>query len=883
MTERKTLTLGDFRGVDFSTSPLNVKAYRASNMVNLINDFGKTRKRPGWRERLTITHEGRPVRINGIFNYEDGDHRDVIVHAGCRFYRLGVDAATGREVAYDITESGTHKASRVVADMLRDERSQVVYNKRRMYILGCGDYLVYGTWDGGESYQLRRVYNGEDTYIPTTTIGIDATSTQGNQASNQEILDDVSYMTPWRKNLLQGYTTFTYKDAFSETEETGYDLTWYLDASIDEGSVVTVINEKGECAKNTPGDAGLYMENGYLVGAIYFDTGHVVGYLTSRVPGTSSTQRNNYFWPEDNGDSLVTVIFSHTPTAEEAGLDAADFVPYEDRIGGCSFGMMFGVSGNTDRLFVSGNEHFPNVDFFSEAEDLTYFPDLNTVAMGTVSQAVVGYARLSDNTLAIFKESVGGADASIFYRTGYTSEQTDEKGNLERLLSIFPTTAGNLGETMISRHASLDFGGDNLMLSRNGVFGIVLADNVATATRYTRERSRHINAKLCAEPSLSDAVGYSFNNRYYLAVNSHVYVADARYRISVHDDMDGSYQYEWWYWEDVPARVFSELDGRLVFGSEDGMICEFDGACTDRTYRHFEEGDLALDIDNNQMDFNGTLPFMPCEGDRLVITTSGAYALYADEIERVEGERIYVGEAAILGILEGERVYADRVGASGLAVGVPYTVDDVDVMGCSFRLLTEDGVPVVLSSGGFRLLLRLTGEELRACEVGAVDFRLSRYLDGGVLTLTDYGGEVPILPQASTCRHHPIRAAWYTPVFDLGSAAHEKSLHRMTMIAEPGIVGTLRFGFETRGFESEVRREVTLHDVLGSGRGFSFEDLTFEDFSFATGFAHSFTKRLFVRGFNYIMFRFVSDEETDCGIGGFEAVFSINSRKGGVR
>ena len=874
MTERKTIALGDFRGVDFSTSPLNVKPYRASNMVNLINDFGKTRKRPGWRERLTITHEGRPVRINGIFNYEDGDHRDVIVHAGCRFYRLGVDAATGREIAEDITESGTHEASRVVPDKLRDERSQVVYNKRRMYILGCGDYLVYGTWDGGESYQLRRVYNGEDTYIPTTTIGIDGVvgkvtypsggtpyiSDYGSEPSSRgEVLDDVSYLTSWRKNMLQGHP-----------DTPGYPThIWYLDASIDPGTVVTITNElTGESIQSEVGKTTLYDNRGNTI-VFDFERG-CIGYVGS-------------FFPDDNGDSLITVTFSHTPTAEEAGLDAADFVPYEDRIGGCSFGMMFGVSGNTDRLFVSGNEHFPNVDFFSEAEDLTYFPDLNTVAMGTESQAVVGYSRLSDNTLAIFKESVGGADASIFYRTGYTSEQLDEKGNLEKILSIFPTTAGNLGETMISRHASLDFGGDNLMLSRNGVFGIVLADNVATATRYTRERSRHINAKLCAEPSLSDAVGYSFNNRYYLAVNSHVYVADARYRISVHDDMDGSYQYEWWYWEDVPARVFSELDGRLVFGSEDGMICEFDGACTDRTYLHFEEGDLALDIDNNQMDFNGTLPFMPCEGDRLVITTSGAYALYADEIVRVEGERIYLGEAAIMGILEGERVYADRVGASGLAVGVPYTVDDVDIMGCSFRLLTEDGAPVVLSSGGFRLLLRLTGEELRTCEVGPVDFRLRRYPDGEVLTLTDYDGEVPILPQASICRHHPIRAAWYTPVFDLGSAAHEKSLHRMTMIAEPGIVGTLRFGFETRGFDQEVRREVTLHDVLGSGRGFSFEDLTFEDFSFATGFAHSFTKRLFVRGFNYIMFRFVSDEETDCGIGGFEAVFSIHSRKGGVR
>jgi hypothetical protein len=496
--------------------------------------------------------------------------------------------------------------------------------------------------------------------------------------------------------------------------------------------------------------------------------------------------------------------------------------------------------------------------------------------MGSDAQAVVGYARLSDNTLAIFKERVGGADASIFYRTGYLKEELDERGNLEKLLPVFPTTAGNLGEAMISRHASLDFGGDNLMLSRNGVFGIVLADNVATAVRYTRERSRNVNARLLSEPNLSEAVGYSFDGRYYLAVNSHVYVADARYKISTHDDMDGSYQYEWWYWEDVPARVFSELGGRLVFGTEDGMICEFDGECTDRTYLHFEEGDLALDVENNQVDFNGTLPFLPTENDRVVITTSGVYALYAENFLGVDGERICTDDVAIMGIHEGEKVYADCVGKSGLSVGTVYVIDDVDVIGCSFRLLSEDGAPIRPASVGFRLLLSLSGEELRVTEVGAADFHLKRYPDGEVLALTDYDGEVPILPQCYICRHKPIRAAWYTPVFDLGYPAREKSLHRLTLTSEPGMVGQMTFGFDTRC-------ERHMHDVKGSGGAFSFESLDYRDFTFTTGFAHSFTKRIFVRGFNYIQFRFVSESDTDGSINRFEAEYSILSQKGGIR
>lgn len=872
MTQRRVLSFGDFRGVDFSGSPLNVKPYRAVEAVNFINDYGKTRKRPGWRERLAIEEDGQPVRINGIFNYEDGDHRDVIVHAGRRFYRLTVDATTGREVAEDITSSGTHLPSAVDPARLTDTRSQAVYNRKRLYIIGCGDYLVYGSWDGGATYELRRVYNGEDTYVPVTAVGIDSvTDDPLDGGSSYEVLDNVNYMTSYRINRLQGYSTYEQTDVTGTVTSTRIKTWYYLDATIDEGSVVEVTNLlTGVTVKNTPSDNRLLDEaSGDPIGAIFYDTGRIS-------ISESSAWR---FWPEDNGDSLLEVKFMHTPTAEEAGLSEEEFVPYADRIGCCQFGAMFGVSGNTDRLFVSGNERLPNMDFFSEAGDLTYFPDLNTVAMGSDAQAVVGYARLSDNTLAIFKERVGGADASIFYRTGYLSEQYDDRGNLEKLLPVFPTVAGNIGEAVISRHASLDFGGDNLILSRGGVFGIVLADNVATAVRYTRERSRNVNARLCEEDNLTDAVGYSFGGRYYLAVNGHCYVADARYKISVHDDLsgDGSYQYEWWYWDGVPARVFSELSGRLVFGTSDGLICEFDaigkGEAADRTMLHLEAGDLSLDVANHQFDFNATLPFTLSENDRITITTRGVFALLAGDIRKVEQERIYVGEEAILAIHEGERVYID--GECGLAAHVAYVVDDVDAGECSFRLIGEDGVAVAPSGTSFRVLVEISRRELYVTEAGAADFRVKLYPEGEALVLTDYAGEVPLLPQASICHREPIFAAWYTPVFDLGAPSREKSIHRLTMTAEPGIVGRMSFGFDTR-------RERHMREG-GESRAFSFGSLDFRDFAFTTGFASSLTKRIFVRGFNYIQFRFVSEGDTDASIGAFEAEYSILSSKGGLR
>ena len=88
----------------------------------------------------------------------------------------------------------------------------------------------------------------------------------------------------------------------------------------------------------------------------------------------------------------------------------------------------------------------------------------------------------------------------------------------------------------------------------------MLAENVATTERYARERSRSINEKLTRHENLSEAVGIVYKNRYYLSLDDVCYIADSRFKYTSEDDIDGSYNYEWWYWTNIPVRVWAVVD-----------------------------------------------------------------------------------------------------------------------------------------------------------------------------------------------------------------------------------------------------------------------------------------------------------------------------------
>ena len=833
---RRTLQLSDFKGVDFSSSALSVRRDRASNMRNFINEYGVNKKRNGWNELIKIKYGGQSQRINGIFEYVNGSRREVLVHAGRRFYRLVKSG--GRYSVVDITLTSTYTPSKVNTAKIKDQRSQAFFNKGRAYIIGCGDYLVYGTWNEGVSYELRRVANNTDTYIPTTTISIDNDSVEDDMRGS---LDDVNCLSSRRVNQLLGT---------SETNKT-----WTLDSgSIDNGTTVDIKLEtmsNGTAVtkqiSNTGSDKTKLYDGSTQVGTIDFENGKIT-FSIATTPRIEN--RDNIF-----------VTFEHTVEG------------YIDRIANCNFGVLFGVNGNTDRLFLAGNAEYPNIDFHSESEDYTYFGDRNSSAMGSDSVPISGYGRLSDSTLVVYKSETS-QEASIFYRTGRYKEYYDSNGNLESIIGEFPTSAGSIGEGVICRYACANFAGDNIILSRNGVFGIVLADNVATTERYTRERSRSINEKLKTHADLSEAVGIVYQNRYYLAVDNVVYIADSRYKYTSNDDIDNSYNYEWWYWDNCPVRVWANIDNVLYFGSADGQICVFDNEYTDRTYQDSTSGDLTFDIADNKVIYNKNIDIELSEGDRMTISTTGFYALVANNAV-VENDRIISDEEKILSFHDGMEVYADTVGESGLVINTKYYVRDVDNGTCSYTLEDESGNKVSIASGGFNLYKAISNIELYLANVTEDSFQLKDYKVGNVLILANYNSTLPTNPLARFTHTRNVVAEWYTPIFDLGTNESSKTLLKMVISTEPEVNGKLSFGYETRN----VNKLINAKGI----NVFSFDNFSFENFSFDTGFANSYSVKCNERNFNFIIFRFISDNDSNCIVNTFTIIYKINKSNIGVR
>lgn len=237
---------------------------------------------------------------------------------------------------------------------------------------------------------------------------------------------------------------------------------------------------------------------------------------------------------------------------------------YLDRVNGCDIATIYGVNGAADRVFIAGNAAVPNFDFYSELNDPTYFGDLWYTMVGQDSTAIMGYSRLGDGSLAIHKER-NGQDPTVFIRTG-TLINND---------TAFPLKQGAEGVGVVSKYAFANLVNDPLILSNQGVYAVVPVANTVANERYAQQRSYFINPRLIKEPNLEEAVGIEFKGFYYLAVNSHVYVADSRQQSYISKAFADQFQYEWYFWNNVPARVWWEYNNELYFGTADGEVMKF--------------------------------------------------------------------------------------------------------------------------------------------------------------------------------------------------------------------------------------------------------------------------------------------------------------------
>ena len=374
---------------------------------------------------------------------------------------------------------------------------------------GMGDKSS-GVYFGGKLYIVGGayvVYDGEtakrvseDAYIPTTVI---AREPNGGGVA----YENINMLTPYRKNAFQ--TDGTTKTFQLDTEE------------LDEAEVTAEV--WGETVTNFTVDR--------TAGTVTFDT-------APAAPAAGSE------------DGLI-VTFAKTIEG------------YTDKINNCCIMTAYGV-GTSDRLVLSGNSEFKNLDWISGYNDPSYMPDLNYAVVGMESAAIMGYARVGEY-LAIIKQD-DGHDSTIFFR----SASTDEDGN-----AVFPLKQAVAGVGAIASGTISQTTDEPLFLSRTGIFG--LTTNVITNERICQNRSYYVNGKLTQEKNLQNAHGIFWNGMYLLSINGNVYVLDAKQNKTYRSESLSDYVYECYYWENVPAECWLNApegaEEALYFGTADGRLC----------------------------------------------------------------------------------------------------------------------------------------------------------------------------------------------------------------------------------------------------------------------------------------------------------------------
>lgn len=246
-----------------------------------------------------------------------------------------------------------------------------------------------------------------------------------------------------------------------------------------------------------------------------------------------------------------------------------------DCISKCTIGTLFGINGATDRLFLSGNPEYPNIDWHSEQYDPTYFADTSYSKLGRDTSAIVGYT-LVNNYLAAHKDE-NETEHNVIVREGdlvaigETSKDNVTTYDEKPAFKIINTLQG---PGAIAQDTFGYLQTEPLFLTRSGVFAITAQD--ITGEKYSQNRSFYINGALLKENGLEDAYAITYKDMYFLFVSSKVYVIDGLQALPTdRGEPYATRQYVCFYLTDIPATIAWVANGTLYFGTTSGKICSF--------------------------------------------------------------------------------------------------------------------------------------------------------------------------------------------------------------------------------------------------------------------------------------------------------------------
>ncbi len=260
---------------------------------------------------------------------------------------------------------------------------------------------------------------------------------------------------------------------------------------------------------------------------------------------------------------------SAIPQSPVSGGDNLHITAYKDRegyagrINKMQIAALFGVNGAPDRIFAAGNPEYPNIDYYSELNDPTFFGDTSYANIGQSDARIVGYS-IVGNYLATHKAS--GADGrNVIIRAGTVDSTGAAQFQIVNTLK---------GEGAVSQYAFQSLKNEPLFLTQSGIYGITTGE--LTGERINELRSLHISEAIQAIAQKEECVAWIWRDFYFLSAGSgDVYVLDGMQKEYSKDAPWSNYQYECYKLTHIPARIWWDDGETLWFGMGDGRLCRF--------------------------------------------------------------------------------------------------------------------------------------------------------------------------------------------------------------------------------------------------------------------------------------------------------------------
>lgn len=190
----KSLTLGNFKGMDVSSSPFEVDISRATYCENLINENGVNHKRPGWKTVLALDKIGD---VKALFRITLNGQNHLIVITkngqattpfdGTYWFLIKLYRYTKEDF------SDMEETTSIYCSSLDFDNCSCFIRKDKAYIKWAGGYVIV---------EEDKIYTPSSVaYIPATTISINKDS---DETATRQTYQSANLLSKRRKNTLVG-------------------------------------------------------------------------------------------------------------------------------------------------------------------------------------------------------------------------------------------------------------------------------------------------------------------------------------------------------------------------------------------------------------------------------------------------------------------------------------------------------------------------------------------------------------------------------------------------------------------------------------------------------------------------------------------------------